>query len=100
MFLCNYVFQKNFQNEALSKLWMVGLKIIHLRVDRHVLPPTKHHQTKNMTSQDFPPLFINLFVNTMGMNAQEFELFCTHFREMTLRKKDYYLKEGYISNAT
>ena len=33
------------------------------------------------------------------MNEQEFELFCTHFREMTLRKKDYYLKEGYISNA-
>jgi CRP-like cAMP-binding protein len=52
-----------------------------------------------MTSRDFPPLFINLFTKTMGMNEQEFELFCSHFREMTLRKKDYYLKEGYISNA-
>jgi len=52
-----------------------------------------------MTSRDFPPLFIDLFIKTMGMNEQEFELFCSHFREMNLRKKDYYLKEGYISNA-
>src|SRR5205809_966401 len=52
-----------------------------------------------MKGSDFPPLFIELFTKTIGMNEQEFELFCSHFREMTLRKKDYYLKEGYISNA-
>jgi len=52
-----------------------------------------------MTAIDFPPLFIELFTRKMGMDKQEFELFCSHFREMTIRKKDYYLKEGSISNA-
>ena len=52
-----------------------------------------------MKGRDFPPLFIDLFTKTMGMDEQEFELFCSHFREMTLRKKDYYLKEGSITNA-
>ena len=52
-----------------------------------------------MKGRDFPPLFIDLFTKTMGMDEQEFELFCSHFREMTLRKKDYYLKEGNITNA-
>ena len=52
-----------------------------------------------MKGGDFPPLFIDLFTKTMGMDEQEFELFCSHFREMTLRKKDYYLKEGSITNA-
>jgi len=52
-----------------------------------------------MTAIDFPPLFIELFTRKMGMDEQEFELFCSHFREMTIRKKDYYLKEGSISNA-
>jgi len=33
------------------------------------------------------------------MNEQEFELFSGHFREMSIRKKDYYLKEGSISKA-
>jgi hypothetical protein len=40
-----------------------------------------------MKGRDFPPLFIDLFTKTMGMDEQEFELFCSHFREMTLRKK-------------
>jgi len=52
-----------------------------------------------MTDIEFPPLFIELFTGRMGMDKQEFELFCNHFREMTIRKKDYYLKEGSISNA-
>jgi len=52
-----------------------------------------------MTGKDFPPLFINLFTRTMGMDEQEFELFCSCFRELSIRKKDYYLKEGSISNA-
>jgi len=52
-----------------------------------------------VTGRDFPPLFITLFTKTMGMDEQEFELFCSHFKEKTLRKKDYYLKEGNISNA-
>jgi CRP-like cAMP-binding protein len=52
-----------------------------------------------MTGKDFPPLFIDLFTKTIGMNKQEFELFSGHFREMYIRKKDYYLKEGSISNA-
>ena len=52
-----------------------------------------------MTAIDFPPLFIELFTRKMGMDKQEFEFFFSHFREMTIRKKDYYLKEGSISNA-
>ena len=52
-----------------------------------------------MTGRVFPSLFIELFTKTMGMDEQEFELFCSHFREMSLRKKDYYLKEGSISIA-
>ncbi|MES1222425.1 MAG: Crp/Fnr family transcriptional regulator [Bacteroidota bacterium] len=52
-----------------------------------------------MKAQDFPPLFIELFTNTMGLNEEEFELFCSHFRELNIRKKDFYLKEGSISNA-
>jgi CRP-like cAMP-binding protein len=52
-----------------------------------------------VTGRDFPPLFITLFTKTMGMDEQEFELFCSHFKEKILRKKDYYLKEGNISNA-
>ena len=52
-----------------------------------------------MTGKDFPPLFIDLFTKTIGMNEREFELFSGHFREMYIRKKDYYLKEGSISNA-
>jgi CRP-like cAMP-binding protein len=52
-----------------------------------------------MTGRDFPPLFIDFFTKTMAMDEQEFELFCSHFREMTLRKKDYYLKEGCVTNA-
>src|SRR6476469_3613952 len=52
-----------------------------------------------MTGKDFQQLFIELFTTTMGMDAQKFELFCSHFREMTLHKKDYYLKEGSITNA-
>jgi len=52
-----------------------------------------------MPTIDFPPLFIELFTDKMGMDKQEFELFSSHFREMTIRKKDYYLKEGSISNA-
>jgi CRP-like cAMP-binding protein len=52
-----------------------------------------------VTGKDFPPLFITLFTKTMGMDEQEFELLCSHFREMLLRKKDYYLKEGRITNA-
>ena len=52
-----------------------------------------------MKGRDFPPLFINLFTKTIGMNGEEFELFCSHFTETALRKKDYYLKEGAISNA-
>src|SRR3954466_2086978 len=52
-----------------------------------------------MAGRDFPPLFIELFTKTMGMEEQEFEIFCSHFREMTIRKKDYYLKEGSISQA-
>jgi len=35
----------------------------------------------------------------MGMNEQEFELFSSCFKEMSIRKKDYYLKEGSISTA-
>lgn len=53
----------------------------------------------SMTGKDFPSLFIELFTRTMGMNDQEFELFCSHFRELNIRKKDYYLKEGSITNA-
>src|ERR1700693_869325 len=56
-------------------------------------------KSSNMTGRDFPSLFIDLFTKTIGMDEQEFELFCSHFREMTIRKKDYYLKEGSISNA-
>jgi CRP-like cAMP-binding protein len=52
-----------------------------------------------MTGIDFPPLFIDLFTKSMGMDEQEFELFSSHFKEMTLRKKDYLLKEGSISKA-
>ena len=52
-----------------------------------------------MTGSDFPPLFITLFTKTMGLDEQEFELLCSHFRETPLRKKDYYLKEGCVSNA-
>jgi len=52
-----------------------------------------------MQGRDFPPLFIDLFTKTIGMNEEEFELFCSHFTETALRKKDYYLKEGAISNA-
>ena len=52
-----------------------------------------------MQGRDFPPLFIDLFTKTIGMNEEEFELLCSHFKETTLRKKDYYLKEGAISNA-
>jgi len=56
-------------------------------------------KSSNVTARDFPPLFITLFTKTIGMDEQEFELFCSHFRERTLRKKDYYLKEGNITNA-
>ena len=52
-----------------------------------------------MTGIDFPPLFIDLFTKSMGMNEQEFELFSGCFKEMSIRKKDYYLKEGSITNA-
>ena len=52
-----------------------------------------------MAGRDFPPLFIDLFTKTMGMNEQEFELFSGCFKEMSIRKKDYYLKEGSISTA-
>ena len=52
-----------------------------------------------MTATNFPPLFIELFTGKMGMDEKEFELVCSHFTEMTVRKKDYYLKEGCISNA-
>ena len=52
-----------------------------------------------MTGKDFPPLFVDLFTKTMGMDEKEFELFCSCFRETNIRKKDYYLKEGSISNA-
>jgi CRP-like cAMP-binding protein len=52
-----------------------------------------------MTRSDFPPLFIELFTKTMGMDEREFELFSSHFSEISLRKKDYYLKEGNITNA-
>ncbi len=52
-----------------------------------------------MTVKDFPPLFIDLFTKSIGMNEQEFELFSGCFKEMSIRKKDYYLKEGSISNA-
>lgn len=47
----------------------------------------------------FPPLFTDLFTKTMGMTAQEFEYFSGHFRELFLRKKDYYIKEGSITNS-
>ena len=50
-----------------------------------------------MTGINFPPLFIELFTNKIGMDNHEFELFSSHFREMTIKKKDYYLKEGSIS---
>lgn len=52
-----------------------------------------------MTGINFPPLFVDLFTKTIGMNEQEFNLFCSQFKEMTIRKKDYYLKEGSITNA-
>jgi len=52
-----------------------------------------------MAGRDFPPLFIDLFTKTMGMNEQEFELLSGCFKEMSIRKKDYYLKEGSISTA-
>jgi len=52
-----------------------------------------------MAGRDFPPLFIDLFKKTMGMNEPEFELFSGCFKEMSIRKKDYYLKEGSISTA-
>lgn len=52
-----------------------------------------------MTSINFPPLFVDLFTKTIGMDEQEFNLFCSQFKEMTIRKKDYYLKEGSITHA-
>jgi CRP-like cAMP-binding protein len=52
-----------------------------------------------MTVIDFPPLFINLFTEQIGMDEGEFALFTGHFREMHINRKDYYLKEGSISNA-
>ena len=48
---------------------------------------------------EFPSLFIDLFTKTMGMSAQEFDHFSSYFKEFTLRKKDFYLKEGSITNA-
>jgi len=52
-----------------------------------------------MDAKDLPPLFVDLFTKTIGMDEKEFELFSSYFKEMMLRKKDYYLKEGSISNA-
>ena len=46
-----------------------------------------------------PPLFIELFTKTMGMDQQEFDYFCQHFREIVIKKKDFYLKEGSITKA-
>ena len=47
----------------------------------------------------FPTSFTDYFTRTVGMNEHEFQLFCSHFKERTLRKKEYYLKEGNVSNA-
>lgn len=33
------------------------------------------------------------------MSDAEFDYFCTHFKALTLKKKDFYIKEGSISNA-
>lgn len=50
-----------------------------------------------MTEIEFPKPFIELFTETIGMNNYEFKLFSSHFRETTIHKKDFFLKEGTIS---
>ena len=52
-----------------------------------------------MEARDFPALFIDLFTKAIGMNEPEFELFSGCFKEVQVRKKDLYLKEGNITNA-
>jgi len=49
--------------------------------------------------ETFPQLFIDLFTGKMGMTDQEFDLFCKHFKAFTIKKKDFYVKEGSITNA-
>jgi len=49
--------------------------------------------------ETFPQLFIDLFTGKMGMSDQEFDFFCKHFKAFTIKKKDFYVKEGSITNA-
>ncbi len=35
----------------------------------------------------------------MGMDEKEFRYFCQHFREIVIKKKDFYIKEGSITKA-
>lgn len=49
--------------------------------------------------ETFPQPFIDLFVIKMGMSKAEFDFFCSHFRALALKKRDYYIKEGSITNA-
>jgi CRP-like cAMP-binding protein len=50
-------------------------------------------------STQFPQLFVDLFTKAMEMDEREFDYFCSHFREITIKKKDFYIKEGSITKA-
>jgi len=51
-----------------------------------------------MTGKDFPPLFVNLFTKLWEWMNVSLN-YSAAFQRMSIRKKDYYLKEGSISNA-
>jgi CRP-like cAMP-binding protein len=47
---------------------------------------------------ELQPRFVNLFKNTIGLDDSEFAYFLSHYYKHHLKKKQFYLKEGDISN--
>lgn len=53
----------------------------------------------DINRQDINPKFLSLFRNRFGLDDVEMELFVSHFSEMTVSKKDFYLRAGQICNS-